>query len=66
MGTISDRWTSERHFPAADQSGTSSNAAWFPRMAAVDPFCEFFFLLLLVRSGLSILMDHPRLYWNRD
>ena len=21
-------------------------------------------MLLLVRSGLSILMDHPRLYWN--
>jgi DMSO/TMAO reductase YedYZ molybdopterin-dependent catalytic subunit/thiosulfate reductase cytochrome b subunit len=26
---------------------------------------NFFFLMLLVRSGLSILMDHPRLYWNR-
>jgi hypothetical protein len=22
------------------------------------------FLVLLVRSGLQILMDHPRLYWN--
>jgi len=25
-----------------------------------------FFLFLLMRSGLSILMDHPRLYWNND
>jgi thiosulfate reductase cytochrome b subunit len=27
---------------------------------------NFFFLMLLARSGLSILMDHPRLYWNRN
>jgi thiosulfate reductase cytochrome b subunit len=25
---------------------------------------NFLFLALLVRSGLQILMDHPRLYWN--
>ena len=24
----------------------------------------FLFLILLIRSGLQILMDHPRLYWN--
>lgn len=23
-----------------------------------------FFLVLIIRSGLSILVDHPRLYWN--
>ncbi|MGZ3788183.1 MAG: molybdopterin-dependent oxidoreductase [Bacteriovorax sp.] len=27
-------------------------------------FLNFLFLALLMRSGLQILMDHPRLYWN--
>jgi DMSO/TMAO reductase YedYZ molybdopterin-dependent catalytic subunit/thiosulfate reductase cytochrome b subunit len=27
-------------------------------------YVNFLFLTLLVRSGLQILMDHPRLYWN--
>ena len=38
----------------------------FPAWLRLTHFVNFFFLLLLVRSGLSILMDHPRLYWNRD
>ncbi|MEO7144476.1 MAG: cytochrome b/b6 domain-containing protein [Bryobacteraceae bacterium] len=29
-------------------------------------FFNFFFLMILVRSGLSILMDHPGLYFNND
>lgn len=37
----------------------------FPVWLRLTPFVNFFFLLLLVRSGLSILMDHPRLYWSR-
>src|SRR5665647_2345094 len=28
------------------------------------PFCLFFFMVMIIRSGLSILVDHPRLYWN--
>ena len=27
-------------------------------------FFNFFFVMLLIRSGLSILVDHPRLYFN--
>ena len=27
---------------------------------------NFFFVMLLMRSGLSVLMDHPRLYFNDD
>jgi sulfoxide reductase catalytic subunit YedY len=37
----------------------------FPAWLRLTHFVNFFFLMLLVRSGLSILMDHPRLYWNR-
>jgi methionine sulfoxide reductase catalytic subunit len=36
----------------------------FPGWLRLCHFLNFFFLLLLVRSGLSILMDHPRLYFN--
>ena len=37
----------------------------FPAWLRLTHFVNFFFLMLLIRSGLSILMDHPRLYWNR-
>jgi thiosulfate reductase cytochrome b subunit len=38
----------------------------FPAWIRVTHFLNFFFLMLLARSGLSILMDHPRLYWNQN
>ena len=34
------------------------------RGSAITHYVNFLFLILLVRSGLQILMDHPRLYWN--
>jgi sulfoxide reductase catalytic subunit YedY len=36
----------------------------FPAWLRVTHYVNFLFLVLLVRSGLQILMDHPRLYWN--
>ncbi len=36
----------------------------FPAWLRLTHYVNFFFLILLVRSGLQILMDHPRLYWN--
>jgi thiosulfate reductase cytochrome b subunit len=36
----------------------------FPPWLRITHFVNFLFILLLVRSGLQILMDHPRLYWN--
>ena len=36
----------------------------FPDWLRVTHYVNFLFLILLVRSGLQILMDHPRLYWN--
>jgi DMSO/TMAO reductase YedYZ molybdopterin-dependent catalytic subunit/thiosulfate reductase cytochrome b subunit len=38
----------------------------FPVWIRWTHFANLFFLFLLMRSGLSILMDHPRLYWNDD
>lgn len=40
------------------------NPHGFPAWLRLTHLFNFFFLILLARSGLSILMDHPRLYWN--
>ena len=41
-----------------------SMAQGFPAWLRVTHYVNFLFIILLIRSGLQILMDHPRLYWN--
>ncbi|MEO6816352.1 MAG: molybdopterin-dependent oxidoreductase [Edaphobacter sp.] len=56
------------HIPidtALDQ-GKISGPHGFPGWIRWTHFFNFLFLTMLVRSGLSILADHPRLYWNDD
>jgi methionine sulfoxide reductase catalytic subunit len=36
----------------------------FPLWLRSAHYANLLFLVLMVRSGMSILMDHPRLYWN--
>jgi sulfoxide reductase catalytic subunit YedY len=36
----------------------------FPLWLRIAHYVNFFFLILLIRSGLQVLADHPRLYWN--
>jgi sulfoxide reductase catalytic subunit YedY len=36
----------------------------FPMWVRYCHFFNFLFVMILIRSGLSILMDHPRLYFN--
>ncbi|MGH7272669.1 MAG: cytochrome b/b6 domain-containing protein, partial [Polyangiaceae bacterium] len=36
----------------------------FPAWLRVSHYLNFLFIVVLIRSGLQILMDHPRLYWN--
>jgi DMSO/TMAO reductase YedYZ molybdopterin-dependent catalytic subunit/thiosulfate reductase cytochrome b subunit len=43
---------------------TSADPKGFPRWVNLSHWVNFFFLILIIRSGLSILVDHPRLYWN--
>ncbi|MES1261019.1 MAG: molybdopterin-dependent oxidoreductase [Acidobacteriota bacterium] len=38
----------------------------FPLWTRYCHFFNFMFLMMLIRSGLSILFDHPRLYFNDD
>jgi DMSO/TMAO reductase YedYZ molybdopterin-dependent catalytic subunit/thiosulfate reductase cytochrome b subunit len=36
----------------------------FPLWIGITHYINLFFIILLIRSGLQILLDHPRLYWN--
>lgn len=38
----------------------------FPAWLRITHYVNFMFLVLIIRSGVQILMDHPRLYWNLD
>jgi hypothetical protein len=38
----------------------------FPAWLRVQHFLNILFMAFIVRSGIQILADHPRLYWKRD
>jgi thiosulfate reductase cytochrome b subunit len=38
----------------------------FPIWLRMQHFLNLFFMTFIVRAGLQILADHPRLYWKRD
>lgn len=44
--------------------GSVAEPASFPAWLRIAHYVNFLFLVLLIRSGLQILMDHPRLYRN--
>jgi methionine sulfoxide reductase catalytic subunit len=41
-----------------------ATASGFPAWLRVTHYVNLLFMILLVRTGLQMLMDHPRLYWN--
>jgi sulfoxide reductase catalytic subunit YedY len=41
-------------------------ASGFPPWLRWQHFFNLFLMTFIVRSGVQILADHPRLYWNRD
>ena len=49
--------------PAATP-GAATGPHGFPAWVRWCHFFNLFFIFMLIRSGLSILMDHPRLYFN--
>lgn len=49
---------------SAADAGTASGPHGFPVWIRWCHFFDLFFMFMLIRSGLSILMDHPRLYFN--
>ena len=54
------------HVPAVPQIYPNNFAGphGFPVWVRYCHFFNFFFVMMLIRSGLSILADHPRLYFN--
>jgi DMSO/TMAO reductase YedYZ molybdopterin-dependent catalytic subunit/thiosulfate reductase cytochrome b subunit len=38
----------------------------FPAWLRLQHFLNLFFMAFIIRAGLQILADHPRLYWKRD
>ncbi len=43
---------------------TAAEPHGFPAWLRITHYVNLMFLILLIRSGLQILADHPRLYWN--
>ena len=50
----------------ASAQGLASGPHGFPAWIRWSHFFNMLFLFMLIRSGLSILVDHPRLYFNDD
>lgn len=54
-----------RKYPGVAQSAPSIDSG-FPWWLQVQHFANMFFMLFIIRAGMQILADHPRLYWKRD
>ncbi len=50
--------------PPFRNRGDAVESHGFPAWVCVTHYVNFLFIVLLIRSGIQILMDHPRLYWN--
>jgi methionine sulfoxide reductase catalytic subunit len=38
----------------------------FPWWLQLQHFLNMLFMMFIIRAGIQILADHPRLYWDRD
>ncbi len=52
-------------YPGVVDSGAGPQAAALPIWIGVQHFFNLFLLIFIIRSGIQILSDHPRLYWTR-
>jgi hypothetical protein len=50
--------------PASPHLPGAANPQGFPLWIGITHYINLIFIMLLIRSGLQILLDHPRLYWN--
>jgi len=51
-------------YPGDTSSPTVSTG--FPLWLRIQHFFNLFFMMFIIRAGIQILADHPRLYWRRD
>lgn len=54
-----------KRYPGIAQQAPSVDTG-FPWWLQLQHFVNMFFMLFIIRSGIQILADHPRLYWKRD
>jgi thiosulfate reductase cytochrome b subunit len=54
-----------RAYPGIAQNAPSVDTG-FPMWLQIQHFLNMLFMMFIIRSGIQILADHPRLYWNRD
>lgn len=54
----------ERH-PGTGITPSAERAAGIPAWVDVQHFLNLFLMIFILRSGIQILTDHPRLYWTR-
>ena len=54
-----------KQYPGIAQAAPSVEAG-FPWWLQLQHFVNMFFMLFIIRAGIQILADHPRLYWKRD
>ncbi|MEO8687881.1 MAG: molybdopterin-dependent oxidoreductase [Solirubrobacteraceae bacterium] len=52
-------------FPGTVKPSPSEATTGFPVWVRWQHFFNLFFLIFIIRSGVQILSDHPRLYWTR-
>jgi sulfoxide reductase catalytic subunit YedY len=53
------------HYPGIAQAAPSVDSG-FPWWLRLQHFLNMLFMMFIVRAGIQILADHPRLYWRRD
>ncbi|MGD9897392.1 MAG: molybdopterin-dependent oxidoreductase, partial [Candidatus Methylacidiphilaceae bacterium] len=51
-------------YPGSSSSAALPSSVGFPWWLRWQHFFNLFFLIFIIRSGLQILADHPRLYWT--
>ena len=54
-----------KDYPGIAQSAPSVDSG-FPWWLQLQHFLNMLFMMFIIRAGIQILADHPRLYWTRD
>jgi sulfoxide reductase catalytic subunit YedY len=54
-----------KEYPGISQAAPSVDTG-FPWWLQLQHFLNMLFMAFIIRAGIQILADHPRLYWDRD
>ena len=52
-------------YPGTIEPSRPAATTGFPAWLRWQHFFNLFLMIFIIRSGLQILSDHPRLYWTR-